>query len=463
MYFALECLYHRIIIANVEIFGARSGKETKEVKMRNTLSLTLILFVIAGSAHAQSRPLVVFAFDQNLDALLRIEDRNGDGDTLDAGEVVIYYNNVPPGTGLDNSQGLYALSARSALATDNFAPDNIVYMIDLNGDGDAFDFGEAWVWFDGSLPGGYTLTNPVTLTPGPGGAWFIIDNNTLDATNPEAVYRLEDLNQDGDVNDPNEVSLYYILSPAGDSYGAVTFDIEFDAAGAGYVLDIASAHPTRIDRIAPGGDSKSEYINTNTLYSLTGAVLNNTLGDMGYNPSTDEIIAAGYRGNYIVLLLAFKDRNGNNRIDLANEVRIIWDEALHAEQYNTGAPRDIFMAADGTLLWVDALTDRIWRLIDVNGDGDFNDVGETTYIYDAAQAAAAGQPNAVNLLSVSAAPACPADLDGDGDVDIADLAALLANYGTTSGAIQGNGDLDGDGDVDLSDLAGLLAVYGAEC
>ncbi len=52
------------------------------------------------------------------------------------------------------------------------------------------------------------------------------------------------------------------------------------------------------------------------------------------------------------------------------------------------------------------------------------------------------------------------DLDNDGDVDLADLAILLANYGTTGGATYQDGDLDGDGDVDLGDLALMLANYG---
>jgi pimeloyl-ACP methyl ester carboxylesterase len=58
---------------------------------------------------------------------------------------------------------------------------------------------------------------------------------------------------------------------------------------------------------------------------------------------------------------------------------------------------------------------------------------------------------------------CPGDLDLDGDIDLSDLAQLLANYGTTSGMSYEDGDLDGDGDVDLSDLAALLAVYGTSC
>ena len=58
---------------------------------------------------------------------------------------------------------------------------------------------------------------------------------------------------------------------------------------------------------------------------------------------------------------------------------------------------------------------------------------------------------------------CPGDLDGDYDIDLADLAQLLGHYGTNEGAVYEDGDLDGDGDVDLSDLAQLLSVYGTTC
>ena len=58
---------------------------------------------------------------------------------------------------------------------------------------------------------------------------------------------------------------------------------------------------------------------------------------------------------------------------------------------------------------------------------------------------------------------CFGDLDGDNDIDLADLAQLLGNYGTPSGAVYEDGDLDADGDVDLADLAGMLAAYGTSC
>jgi len=51
---------------------------------------------------------------------------------------------------------------------------------------------------------------------------------------------------------------------------------------------------------------------------------------------------------------------------------------------------------------------------------------------------------------------CPADFDGDGDVDTEDLLTLLAAWGTAGP----DGDVDGDGDVDTADLLALLAAWG---
>jgi len=56
-----------------------------------------------------------------------------------------------------------------------------------------------------------------------------------------------------------------------------------------------------------------------------------------------------------------------------------------------------------------------------------------------------------------------ADLNGDCDVNLDDLAVLLSHFGTTSGATHGQGDTDFDGDVELDDLSLLLSLYGATC
>jgi hypothetical protein len=54
-------------------------------------------------------------------------------------------------------------------------------------------------------------------------------------------------------------------------------------------------------------------------------------------------------------------------------------------------------------------------------------------------------------------PACPADCAAapDGAVSVADLLALLAQWGTDSSC-----DVNNDGDVDVTDLLALLAAWG---
>ncbi len=70
---------------------------------------------------------------------------------------------------------------------------------------------------------------------------------------------------------------------------------------------------------------------------------------------------------------------------------------------------------------------------------------------------AAGTPNSIAFAAVapSAPPSNPADLDGNGVVNAADLALLLGNWGGT-----GTGDVNDDGTVDATDLAELLGAWG---
>lgn len=67
-------------------------------------------------------------------------------------------------------------------------------------------------------------------------------------------------------------------------------------------------------------------------------------------------------------------------------------------------------------------------------------------------------------ISLEARPGpCHFDLDADGAVGFVDFTNLAAALGTPSGATLLQGDTDEDGDVDLADFAALQESYGAGC
>ena len=107
-------------------------------------------------------------------------------------------------------------------------------------------------------------------------------------------------------------------------------------------------------------------------------------------------------------------------------------------------------------------------------DGDVYEVGQTDELGSAVFDFVAGSTGTLyvtvskhNTLpyegEADVVPHYAGDIDGDGDVDLADLATLLGAYGACVGDPDYNpdADLDESGCVDLIDLATLLADYGA--
>jgi hypothetical protein len=71
---------------------------------------------------------------------------------------------------------------------------------------------------------------------------------------------------------------------------------------------------------------------------------------------------------------------------------------------------------------------------------------------------ASGQIADVSFLLNSSGPPCPADIVGNGSVDVTDLLSMLAAWGPCMACPQ---DIDGNGQVDVNDLLALLAAWGA--
>ncbi|MHA7813400.1 MAG: GC-type dockerin domain-anchored protein [Phycisphaerales bacterium] len=417
---------------------------------------------IAAPAFAQS-DLIVFVHDQISDEILRLQDLNNDGDAHDPGEVTLFFDDGPPITGVDNAQGMVALDPWTLLATDNFKPDNIVRLEDLNRDGDAFDASENGVWFSGALPSGGSMVNPADLLMRPDGTFFLLDNNTLDTSVPEAIYILEDLNSDNDVDDPGEITLFHELSPAGVS-AAAAFDVAQDNSGNVYTLDISDANDIEsIDIIDPAGAARNTWLDSAQLFSLTNLVMSSTVAELEHNPETDEIIFGAATLSLSQRILAAKDLDGSGTINSPSEIRLLWSEASHADAFSTGSPRDFCRLPDGRLLWTDGFNDRVMLHQDLNDDGDFNDLGETAAYFDAAVASANGLPSLSLPLSVAAVTddACVADFASPfGTLDFFDVSAFINAFNAQDPAA----DLAAPfGTFDFFDVSAFIGAFSAGC
>ena len=88
---------------------------------------------------------------------------------------------------------------------------------------------------------------------------------------------------------------------------------------------------------------------------------------------------------------------------------------------------------------------RIVKRIWINSDGSFRFNGNAAHQFD-------GHLRTYSTDRVI----IPEDLNGDGEVNGADLGLLIAGFGSFGSS----GDIDGDGDVDGADLGRLLAKWG---
>ncbi|MGB2291979.1 MAG: trypsin-like peptidase domain-containing protein [Flavobacteriales bacterium] len=92
--------------------------------------------------------------------------------------------------------------------------------------------------------------------------------------------------------------------------------------------------------------------------------------------------------------------------------------------------------------------------------GDCNDANST--VYPGAPGTAVGIDNDCSgtLDADEEEVVCPEDVNGDGAISVADILAVLAEFGCTTSC---EADVDGDGNVIVSDVLALLAAFGQDC
>jgi len=291
-----------------------------------------------------------------LDTVLALRDRNLDGDANDDGEASVFYNNSSAGPRLATPNTLLALSDGSfVVADDGSRARRVVRLIDVNGDGDALDEGEAATVFDAENLGGMAIEDPESLAEGPDGVLFVGDSTA------RSVFALRDLDGNGDYQGAAESRVFF-AARAGQPFDDLD-SMATDGSGEVYVGSEDHGVVWRLRDLNSDGDA--EDVDEATIFvSSAAAVAVGDLNDMIFLPGGD-LLMIDARSDGVVVA---RDLDGDGDADDENEtIRWLLDDGA-----NLTTPSGVGYFAAST---VEPLDDIFVRGdVDVSGTFDLTDV-----------------------------------------------------------------------------------------
>ena len=366
--------------------------------------------LLASAAAVPAAPLDFFLYaDQGTDEVLLTRDANGDGDANDAGETTVFFS-AANGSGLvgPTTNVLTLTQAGNGAVFVGDGGTNTVYRLrDDNADNSAQGAGEASVWFLAANADGLALNTPNGLAEGADGAIYVVEADTRGTPSGDFVYRTQDLNGDGDANDAGEATVWLDLQAL--SPNASAFEISFDGDTA-YIADTRGTEENVIYR--------ARDLDGNGTIG-TGEVTELIAGDNPFGIPVDFAMDARDGSVFLWEFLDFAgpqsvvrldDLDGSGVIDADAEWAEIWNTTFLPDGFNTFAAFGMAAAPDGSLLLTsndgDAAGDNLVRLLDLNGDGDYLDAGETfLWLARSAQGTYPDRPRAVAAYAPIPLPA----------------------------------------------------------
>ena len=353
-----------------------------------------------------------YVSDQPLGEIWRLQDLNGDGDALDAGEKLLWADSLISVVELEFHGGsLYAVEEGMIDGANQ-----VVRFTDLNGDGDALDVGESSIWADG-------FDDPRGIAVDAQKVWYVTENDD------DLLWALRDLNGDGDALDVGERARF-----ADGILGATTVALVDDA-----ILVTGSDQDTVVrltDANSDGDalDSGESNVITPIVDSPVG-LLDDGSGGFFFSSLSDDAVYHAV------------DRNGDG--DMLDVVETL----SYADSVFGGVNGPWGMAnhEDGGFLLADFIDGQVLWVHDANGDGDALDQGDVRLFADGfqfpidiavAEISLAGDYNRDNSVDADdyvvwrnsvGAPAgtLPNDIDG-GIIGYAQYDTWKANFGNTS-------------------------------
>lgn len=342
------------------------------------------LFAAATAASAQFAPVRIIIADRGNDMLWIMHDVNGDNSIDPATELRPLFSaaNAPGTPTVLNPNTLGARADGLIVVGDQDSTRRCFYRLrDRTLNADAQDANESRIAADASNAGGASFAFPTGVAFGPLGEVYV--TNAGNGFGSDVVYRLNDLNADGDWNDAGEVSEYIGVPVFGTGNGPASPNEICFIGGVMFVRD--SATPSRgVHRAADNNqnqraDDPGEY----TPYW--------TLAASGVAPGAGFVVEpdAARPGSLYVhqtvasplpagtdQIIRLTDLNGDNDANDPGEAVLVYQTS---EDGLTGV--DLLSLPDGRLFLSDNSGARVICLRDTDGDGLFNSAGERSDFY----------------------------------------------------------------------------------
>ncbi|MEM1368295.1 MAG: PEP-CTERM sorting domain-containing protein [Cyanobacteria bacterium P01_H01_bin.15] len=255
--------------------------------------------------------------------------------------------------------------------------DAVYRLIDLNNNANALDPGEATVWFSAAdNAGGLPFLTPNGLGEDSRGGIYIVTADTGGTPTGDFVYRTEDLNNDGDANDAGEASIWLDLQALNSASSAfeISFinDVAFITDTAGGSPRVYRAEDINQDNVIDPQTEVSVFIDDTNPFGV---------GTFYFGLDVDSTSVYGL-DLFSDSVFRLTDLNGSGTIDQASEAAQVWNPSVIPAGFDFGSgafslavgpDSELMLAVNGS----SAADDNVFRLVDLNGDGDYLDADET--------------------------------------------------------------------------------------
>lgn len=260
------------------------------------------------------------------DQILRLRDLNADGDAHDANEATVFFESSSNASGLlmPTPQGmcwdgsvLWVANSQGGTS----GKDTILRLEDLNGDGDAMDAGEASEFFvssDLALGGAANDSLLQDVQVGLDGALYYVEIGTS-GVYAKGLYKLVDLDGSGAIDQPGEQTAFFI--PPAQAAQAFYWNVSQDSNGYWLLADTGNDFiwRARDDNgdgvIDPSTEAKKYWISPTS----------SNVWDL--NVGADGLLYVGESQNN-ERFFTLRDTNGDGSIDPLSEVTTVYDELL---------------------------------------------------------------------------------------------------------------------------------------